>query len=155
MSSLQQNVDAVAQIAGNVAGTAVETVVDKTLKVADNIVDDAKKAKDVLDESLKNAGDAIVDDAKKAKDALDKSLKNIGDIATKNANEVIKDVQAEISNPYFSSCLHKTSLFVSVVLSLFAAKYYNNFVDEKFVLNFVFYLIIIYIVYNSILNMLF
>ena len=133
MSSLQQNVDAVAQIAGNVAGTAVETVVDKTLKVADNIVDDAKKAKD----------------------ALDKSLKNIGDIATKNANEVIKDVQAEISNPYFSSCLHKTSLFVSVVLSLFAAKYYNNFVDEKFVLNFVFYLIIIYIVYNSILNMLF
>jgi len=161
MSSFQQNIDAATQIAavtgnltGNVIGNLTGNVIDQTKKAVDNLKDDAEKAKDVLDKSLKNVGDVIVDDAKKTKDALDKSLKNIGDFATKNTNEIIKDIQTEISNPNFSTCLHKTSLFISVVLSLFAAKYYNV-VDQKFAMNFVFYLIVIYIVYNSILNMLF
>jgi len=144
MSSFQQNIDAAAQIAGTVTGNLTGNVIGNVVgNVAGTVVDQTKKAVDIL-----------TDDAKEAKDALDKSLKNIGDVATKNTNAIIKDIQTEISNPNFSTCLHKTSLFISVVLSLFAAKYYNV-VDQKFAMNFVFYLIVIYIVYNSILNMLF
>ena len=137
--SFQQNIDAATQIAGTVTDLTGNVIGN----VAGNVIDQTKKAVDNL-----------TDDAKEAKDALDKSLKNIGDVATKNTNAIIKDIQMEISNPNFSTCLHKTSLFISVVLSLFAAKYYNV-VDQKFAMNFVFYLIVIYIVYNSILNMLF
>jgi vacuolar-type H+-ATPase subunit H len=174
--SFQQNVDNVKQISGTVVSQVVSSV-DQTVKNAGNAVsenvnkakdeleqtvtnlgnsatENAKKAKDAIEQTVTNLGNSATENAKKAKDALDKSFKNIGDVAKKNANEILKDVQSEISNPEFSTCLHKTSLFVSVVLSLFAAKFYNV-VDEKFILNFIFFFIIIYIGYNAILNMLF
>ena len=152
--SFQQNVDNVKQISGTVVSQVVSSV-DQTVKNAGNAVsENVNKAKDELEQTVTNLGNSATENAKKAKDALDKSFKNIGDVAKKNANEILKDVQTEISNPEFSTCLHKTSLFVSVVLSLFAAKFYNV-VDEKFILNFIFFFIIIYIGYNAILNMLF
>jgi len=116
---------------------AKEAVVDATKKVGEAVGEGVEKTKDALEQ----AGKAVVDDAKKAKDALEKSLKNIGDVTVKSTTEIVK----EIANPDFSSCLHKTSLFVSVVLALFAANYYK--IDEKFILNFIFFFIIIYIDY--------
>jgi hypothetical protein len=127
------------------AEKAKDVLIEKTNKAGEVIGEGVEKTKDVLEGATKVA----IDESKKAKDALEKSFKNIGDVAVKSTTEIVK----EISNPNFSSCLHKTSLFVSVVLALFAANYYK--IDEKFILNFIFFFIIIYIIYNAILNMLY
>ena len=153
MSSSQETINALADEAKK-----AKELAEQTLKNAGNALsDEAKKAKKLAEkalsseevkkaeQALKNAGNAVADGAKKATNALDKSLKNIINTATTNLNETSNNVN-------LSSCLHKTSLFVSVIISLFAAKFYNV-VDEKFILNFIFFFVILYITYNSILKM--
>ena len=96
----------------------------------------------------------LSDKSKKAKDVIEQSTKNIGGILKGDAQKAKDVIEIQISNPDFSSCLHKTSLFISVILALLAAKFINV-VDQTFILNFIFFFIIIYIAYNAIINMLF
>ena len=134
----------------NLTKQADNIIKDETQKV----IDQTKQIGNIIKDDTQKVGDFLSDNTKKAKDVIDQTTKNIGSDDVQKAKDSVQEIETLFANPDLSSCLHKTSLFISIILALFAAKFINV-VDQVFILNFIFFFTIIYIIYNFILNMLF